>query len=74
MSSSASVSVIVLATSNNDQCDNLWKASAVYVGGNQVTWAGKVWEAKWWTQGDDPAQSGVWGVWKEIGVADCATQ
>ncbi|WP_217532456.1 glycosyl hydrolase family 18 protein [Vibrio metschnikovii] len=74
LSSSASVSVIVLATSNNDQCDNLWNASAVYVGGNQVTWAGKVWEAKWWTQGDDPAQSGAWGVWKEIGVADCATQ
>ncbi|MCW1891405.1 hypothetical protein OK016_28575 [Vibrio chagasii] len=30
---------------------------------NQVTQAG-VWEAKWWTKGDDPVNSGEWGVWK----------
>ncbi|MCQ6508124.1 carbohydrate-binding protein, partial [Vibrio parahaemolyticus] len=25
-----------------------------YTGGYQVTHAGKSWEAKWWSQGDDP--------------------
>ncbi|MCG3732808.1 glycosyl hydrolase family 18 protein [Vibrio cincinnatiensis] len=71
---SATTSVVVSAVSSGDQCENLWDASAVYVGGNQVTWSGTVWEAKWWTQGDDPTQSGAWGVWKAVGIADCSTQ
>ncbi|KJY84504.1 chitinase [Vibrio galatheae] len=70
----ASTSVVVAKhSSGGEVCSNLWDASMVYVGGEQVSWAGKVWEAKWWTQGDDPAQSGPWGVWKEVGVADCTT-
>ncbi|WP_391091704.1 glycosyl hydrolase family 18 protein [Vibrio sp. NH-UV-68] len=70
----ASSTVVVTKTSSGGElCDNLWDAAAVYNGGQQVTWAGKVWEAKWWTQGDDPTQSGQWGVWKEVGVASCPT-
>jgi len=72
--SSASTTVVVAKKSTGGElCDNLWQSGSVYNGGAQVSWAGKVWEAKWWTQGDDPAQSGEWGVWKEVGVANCAT-
>ncbi|MCG9635140.1 glycosyl hydrolase family 18 protein [Vibrio parahaemolyticus] len=73
-SSSASATVVVAQHTtdpNPGTCDNVWDASAVYTGGNQVTHAGKTWEAKWWTQGDDPSKSGEWGVWKEVGVANC---
>ncbi|MGY3572470.1 glycosyl hydrolase family 18 protein [Vibrio paucivorans] len=71
---SASAAVVVAKTSTGGgTCDNLWDAGAVYTGGQQVSWAGKVWEAKWWTTGEDPTTTGQWGVWKEVGVADCAT-
>jgi len=71
---SASASVIVAKKdSGGDTCSNLWDKSAVYTGGQQVSWAGKVWEAKWWTTGENPSTTGVWGVWKEIGPASCPT-
>jgi len=44
-----------------------WAAGNVYNGGNQVVYNGIIYEAKWWTQGDRPDQSGAWGVWKVIG-------
>lgn len=49
------------------QCAALpaWSASAVYVGGNSVTYAGHEWTAKWWTQGDTPG--GAAGVWADNG-------
>tara|TARA_Y100001956_G_scaffold81064_1_gene97660 strand:+ start:4323 stop:6860 length:2538 start_codon:yes stop_codon:yes gene_type:complete len=72
--SSASAAVVVAKkTTGGELCSDLWDASAVYTGGNQVSWAGKVWEAKWWTKGEDPSKSGEWGVWKEIGPASCST-
>lgn len=52
-------------------CDNAWDASAIYTGGDQVSQAGKVWEAKWWTKGDEPSKSGEWGVWKNVGISTC---
>ncbi|KFI13253.1 chitinase [Vibrio coralliilyticus] len=70
--SSASATVVVAKKdTGGGTCTNAWDSGAVYNGGDQVTWDGKVWEAKWWTQGDDPAQSGQWGVWKEVGPANC---
>ncbi|XZG70853.1 glycosyl hydrolase family 18 protein [Chitinibacteraceae bacterium HSL-7] len=47
----------------------VWEAGAVYNGGQRVTQNGNVYEAKWWTQGDDPSKSGDWGVWKLVGGA-----
>ncbi|WP_348945862.1 carbohydrate-binding protein [Chitinibacter sp. FCG-7] len=44
-----------------------WESASVYNGGQRVSYNGTVFEAKWWTQGDNPAQSGEWGVWKRIG-------
>ncbi|WP_068776827.1 glycosyl hydrolase family 18 protein [Paenibacillus sp. FJAT-26967] len=46
-----------------------WNASTAYTGGQRVTYLSKVYEAKWWTQGDRPDLSGTWGVWKT--VSDC---
>ncbi|NRF27251.1 chitinase [Vibrio coralliilyticus] len=70
--SSASATVVVAKKdTGGGTCTNAWDSGAVYNGGDQVTWDGKVWEAKWWTQGDDPSQSGQWGVWKEVGPANC---
>lgn len=43
-----------------------WNSSIVYVGGNKVSHGFKEWEAKWWTQGNEPGNSIEW---KEIG--DC---
>ncbi|MGU3847214.1 carbohydrate-binding protein, partial [Vibrio diabolicus] len=48
-----------------------WQASTVYLKGDNVTWNGKVWQAQWWTQGDNPADSGPWGVWQEVRDAHC---
>ncbi|TDM54690.1 glycosyl hydrolase family 18 protein [Aliivibrio fischeri] len=72
-SDTASVTVTVLKDAGEPPvtCDNAWDASAVYTGGDQVSQAGKVWEAKWWTKGDEPSKSGEWGVWKEVGISTC---
>ncbi|WP_051278794.1 glycosyl hydrolase family 18 protein [Chitinilyticum aquatile] len=48
-----------------------WVAGTAYSGGQRVTFNGRNYEAKWWTQGDDPGKSGEWGVWKDLGA--CAT-
>jgi chitinase len=37
-----------------------WSASAVYTGGNLVSYNGHTWKAQWWTQGETPGQAGVW--------------
>ena len=43
-----------------------WDSAKVYNGGDQVLLNGVKYQAKWWTQGDNPAQSGDWGVWKKV--------
>ncbi|MEU6852792.1 chitinase [Actinacidiphila alni] len=45
-----------------------WSSSAVYVGGNTVSWKGHNWKAKWWTQGEEPGTTGEWGVWQDLGA------
>lgn len=47
-----------------------WSSSAVYNGGDQVSHDGNIYEAKWWTQGENPAQAGDWGVWKLVAPCD----
>ncbi|WP_105903166.1 glycosyl hydrolase family 18 protein [Vibrio gangliei] len=75
LTSQASASVVVLKTSGtvdpDPTCDNAWDASAVYTGGDQVTLDGVLYEAKWWTTGENPSQTGEWGVWKNLGAANC---
>ncbi|MFV0633418.1 carbohydrate-binding protein [Demequina sp.] len=45
-----------------------WYASAVYVAGDQVQHDGVVYEARWWTRGQEPGLS-PWGPWKVVGEA-----
>lgn len=46
-----------------------WDPSKVYVAGDRVIHQGIVYQAKWWTQGDDPTSSGPWGVWESVGLS-----
>ncbi|AXI77840.1 glycosyl hydrolase family 18 protein [Peterkaempfera bronchialis] len=45
-----------------------WDRSAIYVGGNTVSYKGHKWNAKWWTQGEEPGTTGEWGVWQDLGA------
>ncbi|MDG2738954.1 carbohydrate-binding protein, partial [Vibrio parahaemolyticus] len=62
-----------VTTPPTDSCTAAWQASLVYLKGDMVTWNGKVWQAQWWTQGDNPADSGPWGVWQKVGDANCTS-
>ena len=46
-----------------------WNPTQVYYGGDRVVWNGYIWEAKWWTLGEEPGTTGEEGVWKQIGPA-----
>lgn len=50
--------------------DPAWSASAVYVGGDQVSHDNRAWRAKWWTQGEEPGTTGESGVWEDLGPCD----
>ncbi|KAI0076286.1 class III chitinase [Panus rudis PR-1116 ss-1] len=49
-------------------CANVaaWSSTSVYTGGQQVTYNGHLWTAKWWTQGDTPGGSA--GAWADNGA------
>ena len=38
-----------------------WSASAVYIGGNEVSHSGHKWKAKWWTTNEEPGTTGEFG-------------
>lgn len=66
---SAAVTVSVTANGGGGgSCHPAWAAGTVYTGGQRVTHQGRNYEARWWTQGDDPAQSGQWGPWRDLGA------
>jgi chitodextrinase/peptidoglycan/xylan/chitin deacetylase (PgdA/CDA1 family) len=44
-----------------------WDISRVYTVGKQVVFKGAIYQAKWYTQGENPEQSGQWDVWKNLG-------
>ncbi|GAB6937273.1 lytic polysaccharide monooxygenase [Isoptericola variabilis] len=46
-----------------------WNRSSAYTGGTQVSYDGRTYQAKWWTQGDTPSSSaGEWAVWTDLGA------
>jgi chitinase len=56
-------------TGGSSTCANAsWSASQIYTGGNKVSWKGHNWNAKWWTQGEEPGTTGEWGVWQDLGA------
>ena len=44
-----------------------WSAATAYTTGKVVSYQGQNYKAKWWTQGDNPASAGEWGVWAKVG-------
>jgi chitinase len=42
-----------------------WNSTTAYTGGNEVTYNGELWQAKWWTYNDVPG--GPAGVWTLLG-------
>lgn len=54
-----------------NECTNLWQASTVYNTGDTANWEGQLWQAQWWTQGNNPSDSGPWGVWQPTSISNC---
>ena len=46
-----------------------WKSSNVYIAGDKVVYNGKIYQASWWTRGDNPEEQEEVGPWKYIGQA-----
>ncbi|WP_205510535.1 glycosyl hydrolase family 18 protein [Longitalea arenae] len=71
VSTSAAVTITV-GTGGGTGCNGIeaWSAARVYVAPNQVVYNNKVYEAKWWTQNEQPdLNTGDGKVWKYI--SDC---
>ncbi|EJL6719031.1 chitinase C-terminal domain-containing protein [Vibrio alginolyticus] len=47
-----------------------WQSSKIYNGGDQVQHEGNAYKARYWTQNNNPAQSGEWGEWETLGACD----
>ncbi|KAI7248939.1 hypothetical protein KC345_g11799, partial [Hortaea werneckii] len=70
----ATPTATVTPTATPGQCTAAaWNSTAVYTQGQQASYAGVLYEAKWWTQGDRPDLSGAYGAWKVIGVCGNST-
>ncbi|WP_407332655.1 glycosyl hydrolase family 18 protein [Enterovibrio sp. 27052020O] len=71
LTDSASVSVVVAKDEPIVNCPNGWSEGVIYTSGDVVTRNGKEYSAKWWTTNEEPGTTGPWGVWKELGAANC---
>ncbi|WP_247004354.1 glycosyl hydrolase family 18 protein [Halosolutus gelatinilyticus] len=43
-----------------------WDPDVAYTEGDRVVHGGYVWEAQWWTRGNEPGTGGEWGPWERI--------
>ncbi|AOT09962.1 trypsin-like serine protease [Pseudoalteromonas luteoviolacea] len=59
--------VFATATDGSNVCNGTWDANTVYVRPDRVTYRGSEYEARYWTRGDIPSESGLYGAWKLIG-------
>nr|WP_277895912.1 carbohydrate-binding protein [Enterococcus lactis] len=44
----------------------VWDPEKVYMAGDRVVYEGNIYEAKYWTQNNNPSESGEWGPWRQI--------
>ncbi|UZJ43725.1 glycosyl hydrolase family 18 protein [Marinimicrobium sp. C6131] len=72
LSSSASSSS---SAATGEGCEGLdtWNANSVYTQDDRVEYNVVEYRARWWTQGDNPEQSGDWGVWENLGACEPAS-
>ena len=60
--------VKTLANTEHGGEHSQWQPKKIYLGGDLVSWNGKNYKAKWWTQNNEPGSSDVWeNLNKEIG-------
>nr|WP_150468105.1 glycosyl hydrolase family 18 protein [Francisella sp. SYW-9] len=45
---------------DSTESSGTWNSNTVYTKGDQVSYNGKTYTAKWWTQGDKPSNGGPW--------------
>ncbi len=70
----ASLSLLVLGGSGSAAADTdcsdhrSWNAETAYSGGDRVVFERALWEAKWWTRGNEPDESDA--VWIKVGDCD----
>jgi chitodextrinase len=68
-STSHSASFTLTVTGSTSGCTaTAWNSTAIYVGGDTVSYGGHTWQAKWWTTGETPGTTGEWGVWQDLGA------
>ncbi|EIN09820.1 glycoside hydrolase [Punctularia strigosozonata HHB-11173 SS5] len=68
--SSAPSTTTSTATSGSCAGVAAWQSNVAYTGGEQVTFNGHLWTAKWWTEADQPG--GVAGDWTDDGACTTA--
>ncbi|OMP79933.1 hypothetical protein BW716_06860 [[Flexibacter] sp. ATCC 35208] len=60
---------------NGQSCGSIpgWTQGGIYVAGNQVAYGGKIYQAKWWTQGNQPDLNVGDGLpWTYVGVCSAS--
>lgn len=69
---SVSTQQVTVNESTNTGCSGIetWTATAVYLTGDEVALNGVKYKANWWTQGQNPAESGDWGPWTASGTCN----
>ncbi|MEW1653645.1 chitinase [Streptomyces sp. NPDC093707] len=67
-SHTADYALTVTGGSGNQCTAAPWSSGAVYTGGQQVSYKGHTWKAKWWTTGEEPGTTGQEGVWQDLGA------
>jgi predicted chitinase/chitodextrinase len=67
----AAAALIPMGASNAAvACNAAYSSAAIYTNGSNVSYQGRNWTAKWWTQGEAPSTGGS-GVWADKG--DCGS-
>ena len=65
------VSVVPEEVVSGNPCEvEIWSTSKTYNADNEVKYNGKLWRAKWWTQGNEPGNSQHW---EDIGECETIT-
>ena len=63
----ASTAVSISVNGGDAGCETSpWDPATVYWGNDHCSHKGYEWEAKWWTRGEEPGTTGMWGVWKKV--------
>ncbi|GHJ47603.1 chitinase [Catellatospora sp. TT07R-123] len=65
------IAIIPTTAASAAACATPWQSSAVYTGGMQVSYSGRNYQAKWWTQNEVPP--GTSGVWQDLGSCGGST-